>query len=486
MTHEPAPSSEMPPESPSRLKRFASAVRLAVRTLQVRLRFIVILAAAFVVAGQWDTLRNYWDHWTGELVKGGASSRSVPPNIEYFCPMDPVVVSMKPGKCDICNMALVRRKIGEMAPLPSGVLARMQLSPYRVQLAGIQTAPADYRPTAHEVTLTGVVRDDGLVECRVSEHDRPFIVVGQAADITLDDGERQPGAKGKVTGLDTDPHGARTIAMIRLEESGRAFPPGTRVFATVRRPVAELEPFRSLPSDPPPLVKGDLLAVYVCPQHPEVLATDRGRCPVDRNDELQRLALLDNQRVGWWCPMHPNVTAKYAGTSCEACGGMKLVPRVVTYRPPGKVLTVPESAVVDTGMTTIVFVEQMPGTFDSVEIHVGPRCGDIYPVAKGLEPGQRVAIRGAFLLDAETRLNPSLAASYFGASRTGRNESADPSGDKVITPQGVCPVTGKALGSMGPPVSVTINGQTVRLCCEGCEERLKKAPDKYLSKPKSR
>ena len=52
----------------------------------------------------------------------------------------------------------------------------------------------------------------------------------------------------------------------------------------------------------------------------------------------------------------------------------------------------PESAVVDTGTRAVVFVEQMPGMFDSVEIAVGPRCGDVYPVASGLEPGSRVAI----------------------------------------------------------------------------------------------
>ena len=201
---------------------------------------------------------------------------------------------------------------------------------------------------------------------------------------------------------------------------------------------------------------------------------------------LQRQAVLDNQRLGWWCPMHPNVTADRADESCKECGGMKLIPRVVTYRPPGKVLTVPESAVVDTGTRAVVFVEQIPGMFDSVEIIVGPRCGDVYPVAGGLEPGQRVAIRGAFLLDAETRLNPSIVAGYFGAGRTARNEAARPSGDKSIaSEQGVCPVTGKPLGSMGTPVSVTVNGQTVRLCCAGCEARLRESPDKYLVKPKA-
>jgi hypothetical protein len=487
MTHEPASTTETPPETPTRLKRAARTVRLVVHTLQVRLRFIAILAAAFVVAGQWDTLRNYCDNMTGKLVAGRGPIRLVSLNVEYFCPMDPGVVSKMPGKCDICNMALVRRKVGDAAPLPSGVLARMQLSPYRVQLAGIQTAPVDYRPTAREVTLTGTVRDDGLVQCRVSEHDRSFVVTGQAADVTPDDSAKQPSARGKVSTLDVDPRESRTSAVICLEECGRALPPGTRVFATVRRPVAELEPFRSLPSDPPPLIKGDLLAVYVCPQHPEVLATERGLCPVDREYKLQRQALLDNQRVVWWCPMHPNVTADHAGASCEACGGMKLVPRIVTYRPPGQVLTVPESAVIDTGTRAVVFVERIPGMFDSVEIVVGPRCGDVYPVASGLELGQRVAVSGAFLLDAETRLNPSVAATYFGAGRTARDEPAGPTGGKSIAPeQGVCPVTGKPLGSMGPPVSVTVNGQTVQLCCEGCESRLRKSPDKYLSGSKSR
>ena len=155
----------------------------------------------------------------------------------------------------------------------------MQISPYRVQLAGIQTAPVDYRPTAREVTLTGIVRDDGLIQCRVFEHDRPFVVTGQAVDVALDDSARQPSARAKVSTLDVDPRESRMSAVIRLEESGRGLPPGTRVFATVRRPVAELEPFRSLPSNPPALIKGDLLAIYVCPQHPEVLATEARALP---------------------------------------------------------------------------------------------------------------------------------------------------------------------------------------------------------------
>jgi hypothetical protein len=50
--------------------------------------------------------------------------------------------------------------------------------------------------------------------------------------------------------------------------------------------------------------------------------------------------------------------------------------------------------------------------------------------------------------------------------------------------QRVCPVTGELLGSMGKPVKVTVKGQTVFLCCPGCEDSINKEPDKYLAKLK--
>jgi len=48
--------------------------------------------------------------------------------------------------------------------------------------------------------------------------------------------------------------------------------------------------------------------------------------------------------------------------------------------------------------------------------------------------------------------------------------------------QKVCAVTGEPLGSMGVPVKVTVNGRTVFLCCDGCEDELKNNPGKYLTR----
>lgn len=48
------------------------------------------------------------------------------------------------------------------------------------------------------------------------------------------------------------------------------------------------------------------------------------------------------------------------------------------------------------------------------------------------------------------------------------------------TGQRNCPVTGEPLGSMGDPVSVTVQGRTIEVCCQGCVAAVQKNPEKYL------
>lgn len=48
--------------------------------------------------------------------------------------------------------------------------------------------------------------------------------------------------------------------------------------------------------------------------------------------------------------------------------------------------------------------------------------------------------------------------------------------------QRICPVTEARLGSMGPPVKITVKGREVFLCCAGCEGSITDDPDTYLAK----
>lgn len=444
-------------DSPHSLARRAL---LAARVLQVRLRFVIVLVVAFLVMGFWGNLRNYWDTWTHRFAGAQHGAHSVSDDTEYFCPMDPGVVSDWPAICPVCNMDLVRRKKGEAVILPEGLVARMQFSPYRIQLAGIRTSVIGRQDLTREIVIAGRLVAAGAIshserpdstspqnagtaeklvlECEAFAGDLALLKPGRRASISVEAWPGFPPLAGVVAATEDAPGGASVRApltvRIRLEDPPAGLQAGMFCTARVQVPLAEIAPFGSSLAAP------------------------------------------------------------------DASGATGF-------------LAVPETAVVDTGSRQLVFVETMPGMFDGVEVTLGPRCGDLFPVLKGLEPGQKVATVGAFLIDAEARLSRNVAASYFGAARTAepgadKNSAAAPveaAAKPVETPkrpskksklsaadqtlvqkQKTCPVTDLPLDSMGGPVAYDIGGQRVFLCCKGCESKLKQDPQKYLAKLKSK
>ena len=367
------------------------------------------------------------------------------------------------------------------------------------------------------------------IEADVFEADIDYLRNGQAIEATV---EAFPGRVFAAKVSLVHPHmdaATRTNAVrFELDNFGHQLRPG--MFATVRikTPLSEIEPFRTLMGQgafASPVVRGtEPRNFYVCPGHPEVMMDRPGECPKCKK-ELEERPLADNQRLIWWCPMHPKVVSDKPGATCDECGGMKLVPRLQLLAKPGEVLAVPEPSVIDTGTKKIVYVEREPGVFDGVEVELGGRVDEYYPVVKGLTAGERVAARGAFLVDAETRLNPAATATYVGASggpQSGTSESATPSAQpagsteelhshaeeglpltetkgpsaedqqniaklpqtdrELALAQRICPISGEPLGSMGVPYKITLKGRPVFLCCKGCVDQAKKSPDKVLSK----
>ncbi|MGE3804282.1 MAG: efflux RND transporter periplasmic adaptor subunit [Gemmataceae bacterium] len=138
-------------------RRWAHNAWQVLKTVQARLRFFVILALVGGTLASWDWIRAVFEHWTRpDPAQTLASS-----GLEFWCPMHPTIVRDEPDKCPICGMPLSKRKKGEGdsgGPLPPGIVSRVQLTPYRVALAGIETVPVHYRP------LTKTIRTVGFVE----------------------------------------------------------------------------------------------------------------------------------------------------------------------------------------------------------------------------------------------------------------------------------------------------------------------------------
>ncbi len=70
----------------------------------------------------------------------------------------------------------------------------------------------------------------------------------------------------------------------------------------------------------------------------------------------------------------------------------------------GKELTIPASALFDTGKRQYVFIQKEKGLFLPREIELGPKVGDDFVVQKGVAEGEAVVINGNFLLDSESQL----------------------------------------------------------------------------------
>lgn len=116
--------------------------QLWTRVIEVRLRFFLMIAMLAALMAGWPWLRASWDR-VSSLWSRTAPHTGVAADSEYFCPMDPGVISAWPAICPVCNMDLITRKKTDAVILPEGTVARMQFSPYRVQLAGIKTSPVD-------------------------------------------------------------------------------------------------------------------------------------------------------------------------------------------------------------------------------------------------------------------------------------------------------------------------------------------------------
>lgn len=163
---------------------------------------------------------------------------------------------------------------------------------------------------------------------------------------------------------------------------------------------------------------------YDCPMHPDIVRDEPGNCPVcgmklvligAHQTPSHEVALNDNGTTStlgaetWTCPMHPEIIQNHEG-NCPICK-MKLEKTVAqSLESALATLAVPITAVLDSGLRKLVYVERSKGRFEPVEVEVGPKAGAFYPVFSGLAHGDRVALRGNFLLDSQFQVSglPSL------------------------------------------------------------------------------
>ncbi len=547
------------------------------KTIQARLRFFVLLAAIGGVILYWDRINAVYEKWTRPFA---AAQETADPDSEYWCPMHPTIVRDHPDKCPICGMPLSKRKksAAEGEALPPGVLSRLQLTPYRVALAGIHTAPVEYRRLTKQIEAAGFVEFDETKLTRITNHisghsriDKLYVNV---TDQSVNVGDPlvdlySPDLDATMQNLLTAHHAGdtRLEAMTRerlklwglkddqVQQALDTDKPITHV--TIRSTVSG-HVIRKYPLEGDYIDEGarlfdvaDLTTVWIEAQifenelaflhkdlvvhafpkaypnheftsklsfiHPHLDAETRTlkvRFDLPNPGHLLRPGMYARVQFDVPATELTTVSARVgerqaARTAAALAFSALLSPAVPTAEGEwaslllgageqarfrnGEVLSVPETAVIDTGSRKVVYREAGPSLYDGVEVELGPRCGDYYPVVKGLEAGDRVATAGSFLIDAETRLGGGLGSTYLGA--TGAPQEMDkpaaamseedaevqqalskfsPADRKLAEEQGYCPIRNIRLGKMDAPIPVAWkDGRKVFVCCPQCVDKAK-------------
>jgi Cu(I)/Ag(I) efflux system membrane fusion protein len=249
------------------------------------------------------------------------------------------------------------------------------------------------------------------VEGELYEKDAVALKPGQTVEVTVD---AYPGRvfTGRVSLIHPHVETATRTLRVRCEVDNPHHELRPGMFATLqfKTPIAELEPFRS-----------ELAAYHKWEQ---LSSTDAPQS-AERDESLaalQEICPVTGDKLGSMGSPVPAVAGGHVVMLCCASCKDKLAARPDYYLDrlnrvtDHGVLAVPEQSVIDTGTQTVVYVEREPGVFEGVAVTLGPRAGREYAVIDGVSAGDRVAAAGAFLVDAETRLNPSASAAYFGAS----------------------------------------------------------------------
>ncbi len=93
-------------------------------------------------------------------------------------------------------------------------------------------------------------------------------------------------------------------------------------------------------------------------------------------------------------------------------------------------VVIPDSALIETGVRQIAFVDTGDGSFEPREVKVGVRGNGKAQVLSGVKAGEKVAVQANFLLDSESKLRAALTKMTGGASAPSQPQPQGQGGNK--------------------------------------------------------
>ena len=377
---------------------------------------------------------------------------------QYTCPMHPFILKDKPGSCPICGMTLVKKVEGSTAGAKEQeMLGQISLSPTQQLLANVATVKVESMPLDKEINATGIVQYDQSRQAKVTAWvagriDRlhvdavgayvskgrpvadvysPDLVSAQQEYLLairsrdqLKDSPIQSISQGG-EGLVSSSRqrlklmGVKEWQISALEKGGQ---PDIRL--SIYTPLSgvvidKLVQVGQYVNVGDPLFNiADLSTVWV---EVEVYENEFPFVKLGQRVDIVSQSYPGktfNGRVSFIYPFLDPKTRTVKVRVELANHGLKLKPdmfvnALIKVRL-ADALTVPVTALMDTGKRQLVWVETKPGLFEPRDVKVGARVNDRVQIISGLLRGDKVAATGGYLIDSESQLKGGGGAGHAG------------------------------------------------------------------------
>jgi len=423
--------------------------------------------------------------------------------LRYQCAMHPQVTSDKPGRCTICGMELTAIYEDDQSTGTTTADNLVVLTQNQIQVLHVQSSAAAIRPLQRTLRVAGVITEDttrhrvlaAYVDGRIDKLSINHVGAEVAAGQPLAD-FYSPGLLQAEREYRQLSGNLRANTALRLRQMGLA---PAQIDALDHKPADDLTSQILSPISGTVVAQAVAAGQYVTTgERMFEIADFSTMWFVFRayEQDLPWLGTGQNVRITTQALPNKTFTAKISFIDPnldEATRSANI--RVELPNPPvnGKrellnrlfadgqvelvapsVLTVPRSAVLQTGPEALVYIDHGSGGYERRVVQTGRR-GDTYQeILTGIKPAERVVTNGNLLIDGQAEMNRAFMPPA----------AAEPAAKAKPFPESIktCLVSGEKLGEMGEPYVFVYEGQEVKLCCKDCLKKFDKEPAKYLAK----
>ncbi|MEO5915393.1 MAG: efflux RND transporter periplasmic adaptor subunit [Luteolibacter sp.] len=393
--------------------------------------FITILITAVLAAG------GTWVYTIRSHTSPAPAAAAERKPLFYQSPMHPWIKSDKPGRCTICGMELTPIYPGEKGLDATGGENVVALSSQQAQVLNVQTAVAKTQPLVRTLQVAGMIDDDAtrhrIISAYVDGRVEKLHLNYMGAEVK----EGQPLADFYSPGLLQTEREYRQLTGdlkkntgLRLRQMGLSLDqieavadkPADSLISQILSPIGGTVVGQDVYEGQYVTTGAKLFEIADFSTMWFMFIAYEQDLPWIKTGQAVTIttpSLPGKSFAGKITFIDPNIDESTRSTKIRVelpnplvNGRRELLHKlyadaeVQVDAPP--VLTVPRSAIIETGPQAVVYTDQGGGAYKQIPVKIGRRGDTLVEITSGLKDGDKVATNGNLLIDGQAELNRSF------------------------------------------------------------------------------